>query len=308
MKGVPMNARAILAYYGVLSETEGDEVTFCCPFHGESNPSLSFNTHKNIFHCFTCEASGNVLDFVRRMEGSGSNLQAAEKIAEILRGAERVLQPTISDEEKERRIARKKALAFYQSLPVIDWLKIASSYLYQRGFTPELLRACGVKYNANSIYALVIPLVEQGQFYGYVTRRIDQVRNRKYLNNRGYPRSEVLVGNLTKGPVLVVEGILDRLKAVQYGYTNTTALLNWKISETQARKLAAVATEVICGLDNDEKGQRGYEYICSVMRPYGTAVSRFPFPPDVKDICETSRKEFLLAMRNVQQNLIQKVL
>ena len=309
-----MNTRAILAYYDLLSYGYGgDEVTFCCPFHGEQTPSLSFNTQKNVFYCFSCEASGDCIDLVRSLEGYSSDMQAIRKIAKILRSPDAASHLRVVPQERESyQAAREKAFTFYKSLPAIDWLKIASSYLYERGFTSQTLTQCGVKYNANSIYALVIPLVEQGVFYGYVTRRIDQVKSRKYLNNRGYPRSEILIGNLVPDRVLVVDGILDRMKAVQYGVTNATALLNWKISDVQARKLAAVATTVVCGLDNDEKGERGYEYLCAVMRPYGVPVVRLPFPPEKKDVCDLSRKEFLLGWRATifqeNKNLVQKVL
>lgn len=38
-----------------------------CPFHNDSNPSLSFNVRKNTFHCFVCGASGNTIDLVMRL-------------------------------------------------------------------------------------------------------------------------------------------------------------------------------------------------------------------------------------------------
>lgn len=56
-----------------------------CPFHDDTKPSLKINTTKKNFHCFACEAGGNILDFVRDMEGLGkSELRpAAMKLAEI---------------------------------------------------------------------------------------------------------------------------------------------------------------------------------------------------------------------------------
>jgi DNA primase len=55
-----------------------------CPFHRERKPSCKIDLERKIFHCFGCEAKGNVLEFVARMEGDAEDLRAAAiKIAEI---------------------------------------------------------------------------------------------------------------------------------------------------------------------------------------------------------------------------------
>lgn len=39
-----------------------------CPFHSDSSPSLSVNSTKKIFKCFSCGASGNAVGFLQRLE------------------------------------------------------------------------------------------------------------------------------------------------------------------------------------------------------------------------------------------------
>ena len=39
-----------------------------CPFHGESTPSFSVTSDKQIFHCFGCGAGGNVITFLMDIE------------------------------------------------------------------------------------------------------------------------------------------------------------------------------------------------------------------------------------------------
>lgn len=39
-----------------------------CPFHTDTQMSLSFSDEKNIFHCFGCHAKGNIIEFVRKLE------------------------------------------------------------------------------------------------------------------------------------------------------------------------------------------------------------------------------------------------
>ena len=61
----------ILAHYGLTAEGRGNQIKILCPFHAESRASCSINVEKRLFHCFGCDASGNALDFVHRMEALG---------------------------------------------------------------------------------------------------------------------------------------------------------------------------------------------------------------------------------------------
>jgi len=40
-----------------------------CPFHSEKTPSFSISQNKQIYHCFGCGASGDVIEFVKQYEG-----------------------------------------------------------------------------------------------------------------------------------------------------------------------------------------------------------------------------------------------
>jgi hypothetical protein len=50
----------------------------CCPFHSDKTPSMKVD---NRFHCFGCQADGDVIDFVSRLCGL-SSVEAALKLAE----------------------------------------------------------------------------------------------------------------------------------------------------------------------------------------------------------------------------------
>ena len=39
-----------------------------CPFHDDSNPSMSVSSEKQIYKCFSCGASGNVFNFIMDYE------------------------------------------------------------------------------------------------------------------------------------------------------------------------------------------------------------------------------------------------
>jgi DNA primase len=40
-----------------------------CPFHTEKTPSFHVTPGENFFHCFGCGASGDIYDFLQRVEG-----------------------------------------------------------------------------------------------------------------------------------------------------------------------------------------------------------------------------------------------
>lgn len=67
--------------FGVALQKDGNEFVACCPFHSEDTPSFTiFPGRDGIerFHCFGCDARGDVLDFVREIKGVG--LREAVKI------------------------------------------------------------------------------------------------------------------------------------------------------------------------------------------------------------------------------------
>src|SRR5713101_4255150 len=74
----------VIAGYNLKLLGQGSQRSLLCPFHRERKPSCKIDLERNIWHCFGCEAKGNVLEFVARMEGDEDDLRAAAmKIAEI---------------------------------------------------------------------------------------------------------------------------------------------------------------------------------------------------------------------------------
>tara|TARA_R100001530_G_scaffold25421_1_gene20489 strand:- start:7043 stop:7606 length:564 start_codon:yes stop_codon:yes gene_type:complete len=39
-----------------------------CPFHKDTDPSLSLSNDKNVFNCFGCSAKGDIITFIKNME------------------------------------------------------------------------------------------------------------------------------------------------------------------------------------------------------------------------------------------------
>src|SRR5215510_8894966 len=91
----------------------------------------------------------------------------------------------------------------------------------------------------------------------------------KYLNSPGsvlYKKGSVLYGLFQakdairrSGRVLVVEGYIDLLALVQYGYGETVAVLGTALGTEQLKLLRRFTTEIYIFFDGDEAGRRAAE-------------------------------------------------
>jgi DNA primase len=66
-----VNKPSIVSFIGqhVDLRKAGKEYTGHCPFHEDKTPSFSVSEEKGLFHCFGCGESGDVFDFIMKLEG-----------------------------------------------------------------------------------------------------------------------------------------------------------------------------------------------------------------------------------------------
>ena len=297
---------ALLKFYGIYQPE--DKYKIVCPFHGDKNASLQINVDKGYFYCYGCECKGGYLElykeFYKLKNGKyPSDLVAYSGVARILR------KKGIKIEQGKNVVQEKKIVGnleslnearnFYYNLPSANWYRpsnnpanyeetvLCRSYMKNRGFTNSLLSKCGAKPSLNKFYPIVLPLLENGIFRGYVMRTFDPdvEANRKYMYNRGFRRQNTLPGNYRGYETIIcVEGYLDCLKAQQFGIKNVVAFLGWKISGMQIEKLRkAKVKNIICALDNDESGRKGYKYLKAISKLNNFNVTRLHYPKGIKD-------------------------
>ena len=85
-------------------QQKGRNYVAVCPFHNDSNPSLTVSQEKQIYKCFSCNASGNVFTFVQEYEKIGF-LEAVRKVCELtnqrVEGFEKVIKKNKVPKEKQ---------------------------------------------------------------------------------------------------------------------------------------------------------------------------------------------------------------
>ena len=66
-KLVPIDRMALIHLKKVRKY--GDKISASCPFHNERTPSFYLYLKTNTFHCFGCQANGDVITFVQKFYG-----------------------------------------------------------------------------------------------------------------------------------------------------------------------------------------------------------------------------------------------
>src|SRR3954468_10565547 len=114
-----------------------------CPFHAEKSPSFSINPELGVYHCFGCQAGGDVISFLRELEHL-SFVEAVERLASRVGIALRYDDGTDGRDRQRRRVllgAMEKAVDWYQArLMTPPDAAAARGYLRSRGYDGDLVR------------------------------------------------------------------------------------------------------------------------------------------------------------------------
>lgn len=304
MKSDGENLAKVLWYYNLIPDTTSYVQKIICPFHEDVNPSMIINLEEGSWFCFGCNLAGDAKKFVKIIEHDrcGMNdLQAYKKYLEILK-SDKCSNIEVKARQKKQKLMQKDlydmAYDYYHGLKTVKWKcdlqgeeKQAYEYMRQRGFSANALNKCKAKVTYNKSYGIIFPMLDNGKFKGWVCRTMVKSveAKRKYLYNEGFSRATTLVGSYgSKDFVFVVEGYMDRLKFVQFGEENVVAILGWKMSEQQIKKLKDKGvTKIISALDNDECGIKGTKFLEKHFD-----VTRFRYLKGIKDPGEMTKETF----------------
>ena len=132
---------------------QGKNYKAVCPFHDDTNPSLTISPEKQFFKCFVCGTGGNAITFVQKYEHI-SFPEAVKKVADICdyhpEGLEKYSKPIKVDERKQELLKCLYDLNLYYQFAIntpegkegLDYLesrKLDNSYRskYKLGYAPK---------------------------------------------------------------------------------------------------------------------------------------------------------------------------
>ncbi len=129
-----------------------------CPFHSEKTPSFVVSEQKQIFTCFGCGASGDVVGFTMRYY----NLEYGDAVEKLGReyGITVELSRSAEDREKYYEINREAARFFYRAFT--EQRNPGYTYMRRRGIEDATLKKFGIGYADGSWDSLYHFLRERG--------------------------------------------------------------------------------------------------------------------------------------------------
>ena len=136
-----------------LKSAGGGRLKGLCPFHEEKSPSFNVNPALNMFHCFGCGESGDVISFVRNTEHL-SFVEAIERLAGrygVQLQYEQGGSGTGRQTGQRTRLVEAHRIAkewFIEQLAG-DEAVIARTFLAERGFDQAAAEQFGVGYALN---------------------------------------------------------------------------------------------------------------------------------------------------------------
>ena len=160
----------------VALKKSGRDYSGLCPFHNEKTPSFHVSRDKQLFHCFGCGASGNLVQFVMRAE----NLDFVDSI-KVLADRVGIIIPDEEDFNNENHEKKKKVLEmnrlsarfFHNCLRDKEIGITAKNYFLTRKISPKTITTYGL---------------------GYAPKSKDALLN--YLKGKGYLEHEIVEGGL----------------------------------------------------------------------------------------------------------------
>jgi DNA primase len=264
----------VLAHYSIAHAPGQNQVSVLCPFHDDRRPSLSINLEAKIFHCFACQAKGDILDFVTMIEKI-SLPDAARIIAQCcmipLDGQSSTnTRPANSADNRNKGMTAKSHSGEAgqpggkASLCCSASLDPTHRFLRERGVTPELIKEFGLGFCAQGRLRgrVCIPIhsPDGAQVLAYAGRWVnDHVPDGipRYLLPRGFKKNQVLYNYhrvVGARHLVIVEGYWSvfRLHAL---HVPAVALMGTSLSASQIDLLCqSGARRITLLLDADAAG------------------------------------------------------
>lgn len=137
-----------------------------CPFHSEKSPSFSVSPGKQVYHCFGCGESGNVVTFVMKYENA--TFQEALKILADRAGI-KLPEAQYSEESKKKNEQRDRLFAINKDAATYYFRLLRSprgrrgmDYFRQRQLSDETLNRFGLGFADGADSDLVAYLRKRG--------------------------------------------------------------------------------------------------------------------------------------------------
>ncbi len=310
---------AVIQRCGIELKKQGADYVGLCPFHDDHNPSLRVTSSKGLFHCMSCGAAGNAIQFVAKKENLTVK-EAALRLMGNMPGVQRgsvmtppaPIQPASHPELFAAIIAHYHKALLGRDHRGFDYLKkrglgdTAMLAHFKVGFvdgtlksklTPaqvKLAQEMGLfndKRNERFYGRVVVPIFDDaGNPVGLCGRDLSGQSEAKYLNMVGPQRGVWNSGAAAAYPdeLIVTEGIFDGLALWNAGKKNVIAVCGvegWSPLHTALIQKHDVK-KIVLAFDQDEAGNEAVQKLTPPLTASGIQVHRLHWPVGINDACD----------------------
>lgn len=223
-----------------------------CPIHRGTGYNFAVDERKGLFHCFKCDAAGDVIRLYALLEDI-SDAEAARRLTEQYRVVGNI-SATYRQSFNQVRDWNKKIQLPEVKLPPN---KLLNGY---RRYSIEAIRHFDLRLVDTGV---LIPIKDvEGRCVGYAIRQINLLP--KYLNNPNLKKSEVVYGLYenkqeiaARREAIVCEGQFSAIRVWDSGFPNVVATMGASMSPVQAHLIAPFVSKIIVLYDGDKPDMKG---------------------------------------------------
>jgi hypothetical protein len=279
-----------------VKEVRG-EISACCPFHDDDEPSFSINSSTGLFHCFGCSEEGTLFDLHMHIHGMADFKEALTDLAELAN-----VELPVAKKLPQKRPPIDEGLVKKWAESLAENHGIAKR-LIERGISEKTMGRHQIGWDG---VRYTIPIRDGAGRLVNIRRYDPGNATRKMINyatkmhSYGSPARLYGADRLRryKGPIIVCEGEWDRLMLEQNGFpavTGTHGAGCWRSEWSKLFKKRKVA--II--MDTDQPGKKAADVIAEsvYLEAESVRIVELPFPDKSgKDITD-----FFLAGRTLEE-------
>lgn len=278
-----------------------------CPFHDDHSPSMSISKDKQIYKCFVCGSSGNVITFVEDY----LNISFIDAVSILAKNAHidiEITKKEINSPYKDMYEVYKVALSYYKNNLNTKEGSLAREYLNKRKLTkeiidyfdiglslngglcqglskkynPSLLDECGLSSNLKDLFINRIMFTikdNSGNVVGFSGRKYDNSDSPKYVNTKEtniFKKGSILYNYYNakneikkKKEIIISEGFMEVIRLHSIGIDNAVALMGTSFTKEHLEIIKKDKVNVVLNLDQDDAGKTATMNIGSLLLKEG---------------------------------------
>ncbi len=325
-------------------EQKGKNYFCVCPFHDDHTPSMSISREKQIYKCFVCGETGNVITFIKDYL-SVSFLEAVEILAKRVNLDFKYDKPKVDNKYETDYEIYNTALSYYKNnlntasgtkareylesrhldKETIEYFDIGLSLkgglteILSKKYPSTKLENLGLSSNNKDLFINRIMFVVRdnlGNPVGFSARKYDDSDAPKYINTKEteiFKKGSILFNYCNakdeirkKKEIIISEGQMEVIRCHTVGINNIVSLMGTSFTKEHLEIIKKEKVSVVLNLDQDEAGKLATISIGKTLMENGInpTVIIFSKYKDTDELIESEGVDAFLNAYNSRVNFI----